>query len=107
MERRVKAGDLRNLRSRVKDCAYRSEIVGLMQWRQRFELCERRQHVTIQPDGGVESHAAMNNAVSDAFDGRSGNQTPRCGEYFPRGSVMVKSVRRPGALDQCTTVGVL
>ena len=49
----------------------------------------------------------MNDTVSDPFDRRSGNQTPCCGEYFPRGSVMVEPVGWPGALDQCGALGVL
>ena len=106
VECRIKAGDLRDVRSRVKDCAYRGEIVGLVQWRQRFELCQRRQHVTIQTNGDVEFHAAMNDAMSDTFNRRSGNKIPRCGKYFPCGSVMIEPVGWPGALDQWGASGV-
>jgi hypothetical protein len=33
VKRRIKAGDLRNMRSGVKDCADRGQVVGLMQRR--------------------------------------------------------------------------
>src|SRR3954454_6326632 len=107
MECCVKAGDLGNARSRVKNRAYGSEIVRLVQWRQRFEPCKSSDHITIQTDGGVEFHAAMDDAVSDAFDRGSGNQTCRRGDYFPCGSVMVEPVSGPGALNPCATLGVL
>ena len=54
VKRRIKAGDLRNMRSGVKDCADRGQVVGLMQRRQRLQLCQRLQRVAIQANWGVE-----------------------------------------------------
>ena len=54
VKRRIEAGDLWNMRSRVKDCADWGQVMGLMQWRQGFEFRQRVQRVTIQADGGVE-----------------------------------------------------
>ena len=68
MKRRIKAGDLRNMRSRIEDCADRGQVMGLMQRRQRLQLCQRLQHVTIQANWGVEFHSAMDDAVSDPRD---------------------------------------
>src|SRR5271165_1670146 len=107
MKSRVKAGDLRHMWSGVEDCANGREVVGLMQWRQRFEPFQRCQHIAIHADRAVEFHPAVNDPVTDAYDRRSRNQAAGRGEYFPCGSIVVEPLSRPGALNQSVAVGVL
>src|ERR1700732_2650017 len=107
MEGCVKAGHLRNMRSCVEDRANWCEVVRLTQRRQQFQSCQGFQHITIQADGGIEFHAAVNDAVPDASDRCSRCQAHTRVEYFPCGSVVIEPSGGPCALDQCCTLGVL
>ena len=107
VKRRIEAGDLRNMRSGVKDRADWGQVMGLMQRRQRLQLCQRLQRVTIQANWGVESHSAMDDPVSDPRDRGARDQACRRGEYFPRSRFMIEAVSWPGPLDNCAALRVL
>ena len=74
------------------DRAIGREIVRLMQWRERFELRQRRQHRPGPPEPGPRNRAAMDDTVSDPYQLALPETRPLpVVSISPRGSVMVRT----------------
>src|SRR6266700_4713644 len=72
------------------------QVMGLMQWCQRYEFCQSSQHRSIKPDRSIVFHATVDNAMSDANNRCAGNEADPCGEDFADRSIVTKAGSAPG-----------
>src|SRR5271165_756059 len=106
MKGRVEAGDLRNLRSNIHDCANGGEVVRLMKRRQWREPRKVVQDTRCHPHGAIIAHTTVNDTMTERGNRLSSQQFGANGEDLAHGGVMVKAFGREGAFLDDFALGV-
>jgi hypothetical protein len=105
MERRVEAGDLRQVGVDRGDRADAGEIVRLMERRQRAERLQPGEHGRIDAHRCRIVDAAMHHAVADAEQPGLAEKLPQPAPEHPERPIMVeRPVRRPAFVDKAAAV---
>ena len=94
MERRIEAGDLRNLRRKLHDRANGRQVVRLVQGRERRELAEVVEHRLGHAHGTCVLEAAVDHAMTEADHRASIEQLAPGLEDLARSRAMVEALRR-------------
>src|SRR4051812_46744503 len=95
MERCVEARDLWDLRRHVQDGAYRCQVVRLVQRSQWYQLGQRSENCTIQPNWCGVMRSPMHDAMSDTDHLPSLDQVGSRSQQFARRGDMVEPIGRP------------
>ncbi len=107
MEGRIETSDLRQVRKARPNGTDRSEVVGLMQGRERNEALQARNHVVVDQDRPVIVRTAMDHAMTDC-DGIELLRLAQPGsDLLHRGRKVGRVLHAIALVDQPCSVGSL